>query len=366
MAEQPRGLISRRAVCAGLAATVAAAPARAFAPGFDAEVRKSGGTHASLAAALADAPANGRRYRILLGRGRWEEKLTVTRANLELVGEDRQATILTSAVAAGHEKPGGGRWGTFGSATLTVEAPDVSIRNLAVENGFDHPRHLRGGGGEGAQAVALALGNAADRTLIDRCDLIGFQDTFYLRAGRALVRDCFITGHVDFIFGGAAALFEACEIRSRLRSAEGVQGYVAAPSTPRDQRFGLTFDRCRLTRERGVPGGSVYLGRPWRAGGNVQLRGAAVYLGCWMDAHIEPGGWTSMHYAGPGGYRMTFEPGDARFGEYGSRGPGAVRHPRRPLLTLGEARAYTRADILGDWRPASPEEKRRQARRPAA
>ncbi|HEX8381718.1 MAG TPA: pectinesterase family protein [Allosphingosinicella sp.] len=346
-------MISRRAVCAGLAAAAAGAGRLGAAPsGFDAVVRKSGGTHGSLGAALADAPASAGPYRILLGRGRWEEKLTVARAGVELVGEDRRGTILTSAVAAGNDKPGGGKWGTFGSATLTVEAPDFTARNLTIENGFDHPAHLRQGGGEGAQAVALALGNAADRSLIDRVDIVGYQDSFYLRGGRALVRGCFVTGHVDFIFGGAAALFDSCEIRSRLRSGEGVQGYIAAPSTPRHQRFGLVFDRCRLTREANVPDGSVYLGRPWRAGGNVELRGAAAYLGCRMDAHIHPDGWASMHYRGPGGYRMTFEPGDARLAEYASTGPGSSGSPRRPILRRPQAAHFTRAALFGNWRPA--------------
>lgn len=355
MAEQPGGpraaLICRRVVCGGLAA-VAATPARAFAPGFDAIVRKSGGTHSSLVAALEDAPSDGRRFRILLGRGRWEEKITLTRANVELVGEDRKASVVASSVFAGQDKPGGGKWGTFGSASLTIEASDFTARNLTVENGFDYPAHRRSGGGEGAQAVALALGNAADRTLIEDVDIVGYQDSFYLRAGRALVRRALVTGHVDFIFGGAAALFEGCEIRSRVRSAEGVQGYVAAPSTPRGQRFGLVFDRCRLTREPGLPDRSVYLGRPWRAGGNVDLRGSAVYLRCRMDAHIHPDGWTWMNYRGPGGYQMTFQPGDARFAEYASQGLGATRSPGRRILSSAEAAEYRRERILGDWRPA--------------
>jgi pectinesterase len=343
--------LSRRSVCAGLSASLLTAPARAFAPAFDARVMKSGGTHGSLAAALADAPADGRTYRILLGRGRWDEKLTVSRPNVELVGEDRRATILTSAIASGHAKPGGGTWGTFGSSTLTIEAPAFTARNLTIENGFDYVANLRSRAVKDAQAVALALGNAADRTLIDRVDLVGHQDTFYLRSGRALVRDCLIMGNVDFIFGGAAALFEGCEIRSRLRPGEALQGYVAAPSTHRSQRFGLVFDRCRLTRERGVADASVWLGRPWRAGGNLELRGAATFLRCWMDAHIHPEGWTRMGYRGPGGYQMYLEAGDARFAEYASTGPGARRAPSRPLLTAAEARAYTRAAMFGDWRP---------------
>jgi pectinesterase len=345
-------LLSRRAVCAGFGATLLARPGQAAAPAFDAHVAKSGGTHSSLGAALADAPGGEAPYRILLGRGRWEEKLTVTRPNVVLVGEDRRGSVISSAVASGHPKPGGGTWGTFGSSTLTIEAPGFTARNLTIENGFNYVANLRTRAVKDAQAVALALGNAADRAQIEGVDLVGHQDTFYLRTGRALVRDCLIMGNVDFIFGGAAALFETCEIRSRLRPGEALQGYVAAPSTPRSQRFGLVFDRCRLTRERGVPEASIWLGRPWRAGGNLNLLGQAAFLRCWMDAHIHPEGWTRMGYRLPNGYQMYLEAGDARFAEYASTGPGARRAPSRPLLTPEEARAYTRAAMFGDWRPA--------------
>jgi pectinesterase len=342
--------LGRRAFLGGLGACVL--PARAAPAPFDARVLRSGGTHDSLAAALAAAPPGDRPYRILLGRGRWREKVVVARANVEIVGADTRAAILSHTIASGHHKPGGGTWGTYGSATLTVEAPGFALRELTVENGFDYVANMRSRTVANAQAVALALGNEADRSYIERVDLIGHQDTFYLRAGRALVRDCLVTGNIDFVFGGATARFEGCEIRSRLRPGEPVQGYVAAPSTPRDRPIGLVFDNCRLTREAGLPDGSVWLGRPWRAGGNTALLGAAAYLGCWMDAHIHPDGWTWMGYRGPGGYPMRLEPGDARFFEYRSRGPGVRPSPARRQLSAAEARRFSRAAMFGDWLPA--------------
>ena len=345
--------LSRRTFCAGIAAAALAPRAGATLVPIDATVRRSGGSHTSLAAALADAPAGDRPYRILIGAGRWEEKLVIRRANVILIGESRRGSVITSSVAAGHAKPdGSGNWGTYGSSTLTVEAPGFESRNLTVENGFDYIANLRSRAVEGSQAVALALGNAADRSVVEGVDLIGHQDTFYLRAGRALVRDCLITGNVDFIFGGAAARFEGCEIRSRLRPGEALSGYVAAPSTPRTQPHGLVFERCRLTREAGVPDASAWLGRPWRAGGNTALLGHAAFLNCWMDGHIHPDGWTWMGYRGPGGYQMRLEPGDARFFEFADRGPGARRSPHRRMLTAAEARALDRAAMFGDWRPS--------------
>jgi pectinesterase len=344
--------LGRRAFCSGLAAGAFTAAARAAPPEFDAIVGTGRGNHPTLAAALAAAPANDRRYRILLSEGRWEEKVTVSRPNVTIQGAGTFRTILHAAFASGHGKPGGGTRGTYGSATLTVEAPGFHLADLMVENGFDYLANLRTRAVADAQAVALALGNQADRTLVERVVLIGHQDTFYLRAGRALVRDSLIMGSIDFIFGGAAARFETCDIRSRHRPGEALQGYVAAPSTHRDQQAGLVFDRCQLKRERGVPDGSVYLGRPWRAGGNTALRGAAAYLGCWMDAHIHPEGWTWMGYRLPDGTAMRFEAGDARFGERGSLGPGARQGPTRPQLSAEQAGAFSRHAMFGDWHPA--------------
>lgn len=241
--------------------------------------------------------------------------------------------------------------GTYGSATLTVEAQGFTARNLTIANGFDYLQALRTGIPRDKQAVALALGNQADRSLIEHVNLIGHQDTFYLRAGRALLRDCLIVGSVDFIFGGAAARFEHCEIRSRLRPGEALQGYVAAPSTPRTQPVGLVFDQCRLTRERGVPDGSVYLGRPWRAGGNMALLGAAAYLNCWMGSHIHAGGWTFMHYRLPDGSQARLDAAEARLFEDRSRGPGARINAERRQLSVEQLRLVDRSAMFGDWRP---------------
>jgi pectinesterase len=341
---------TRRELCGGLIAAALAAPASAT-NRFDAIVRKHGGTHASLATALADAPPDGRRWSVLIGRGAWHEKLVIARPNVELIGEDRHETVIAATTASGHERPDGQRWGTYGSATLTVEAPGFTARDLTIVNGFDYLQALRSGVPKDRQAVALALGNAADRSLLERVNLIGHQDTFYLRAGRALVRDCFITGSVDFIFGGAAARLERCEIRSRLRPGETLQGYVAAPSTPRTQPVGLVFDRCRLTRESGVPDGSVYLGRPWRAGGNMELLGAAAFLDCWMDAHIHPDGWTFMNYRRADGSQARLEAAEARLLEYRSRGPGAKINPARRQMSAAQLPQFSRSAMFGDWSP---------------
>ena len=313
-----------------------AVPGLAVERRFDAVVGGMGQTHDTIGAAIADAPAGERPWSILVGPGRWREKLVVRRANLSLIGTGAQVTTLTANHHAGGARPEGGSWGTYGSATLTVEAPGFSARDLRIENSFDYVAAMRAGT-TGSQAVALALGSGSDAARISNVEIVSHQDSFYLREGRARVSDSLIAGSVDFIFGGAHALFRHCEIRSRLRPGEAVQGYVAAPSTLRDSPIGFVFDRCRLTREAGVRDGSVYLGRPWRAGGDVRRLGHAAFVGCWMDRHIHPEGWTWMGYRGPGGVPLRLEAGDARFFEHASRGPGARRHPSRRQLSASDA-----------------------------
>lgn len=326
--------VSRRAACLMLAGGLVAPPVRGQ-RSFDAVVGPNG-SHASLGAALADAPPGAGPYRVRLERGEWEERIVVRRPNLHLTGAGPGLTVLHASTSNGDPKPGGGTWGTYGSATLTVEAPGFQARRLTIANRFDYVRHLAAGT-EGTQAVALALGDAADLSVLDQVEILGHQDSFYLRAGRALVRDSLISGSVDFIFGGSQAWLRRCELRSRLRPGQAVQGYVAAPSTPRNQALGLVFDQCRLTREPGVPDRSVYLGRPWRAGGDVSRTGAAAFLDCWMDRHVEPSAWAPMGYRGRDGYPMTMEAGDGRFFEWNSHGPGAGSHPSRRRLSRREA-----------------------------
>lgn len=332
-------MIGRRAVIAGTVVS-AASPVLAR-PRRDVLVSaRRKGAVATVAEALAIAErAGGRPFTILLDTGVHVAKPAIRMPNLTIAGFG-PGSILSFGAAAGHKRPDGRGWGTSGSATLTIDAPGVTLRNLTVRNSFDYIDDRRTGASGGAQAVALAIGRNADRTLVERCVIEGFQDTLLLQA-RAAFRDCRISGTVDFIFGGGVAWLERCEIVTRhVPGSPG--GYLVAPSTPGTQLFGLVFDDCRILRESGVPDAATFLGRPWRAGGNMALVGSAHFLDCWLDAHIAPAGWSAM-----GG----MQPWEARLFEHGSRGPGAGPASRsRRLLDPAAARAVTRRAVLGDWR----------------
>lgn len=311
--------------------------------------------HASIAAAVAAAPAAaGRPFRIGVDAGYWDETLVIDKPGIHLIGAGRQHCRIGAGRAAGHRRPDGEPWGTWGCASVIVRAAGFHARHLAFENRFDYLGHLRQPvletiGANGAQAVALMFDHGSDRALIEDCDIDGHQDTLFAEAGRSWLRRCRVRGSVDFIFGAGSCVLDECVVVSRHRPGKDRQGYVTAPSTRADQAIGLLLRRCRLQREPEVADASVALGRPWRPTrtfadgryGDPAVCGAAVFVDCWMDAHIDPDGWDAMAYTRSDGRRAMFEPGEARLVEIGSRGPGA-RAGRGGAPAPGSAADYRR------------------------
>ena len=260
----------------------------------------------------APAVAAGQRLIIELRPGTYRERVMVPqdRPRVTLLGADAATTRITFDMSA---KSAGG---TFFSATVEVQGAEFEAENVTFENTF----------GTGSQAVALSL--HSDRAVLRRCRLIGWQDTLYTAWGRHYFRDCYIEGHVDFIFGNSAAVFERCEIHSR------GDGYITAHSrTIPDAPTGFVFSHCRLTGADAVR--NVYLGRPWRPYARV------VFLNCEMGDHIRPEGWEN--------WRNPENEKTAWYAEAGSTGAGArldqrVKWSRQ--LTSDEAAPFAPAVFL--------------------
>ncbi|MGW9114343.1 pectinesterase family protein [Microbacterium sp. NPDC055683] len=212
-------------------------------------------------------------------------------------------------------------------ATVTVDADDVTLRDLTIENSFDKRRHA-----DLPDVQAIALRTRGDRILVERCRLLGQQDTVLLDAPgwasvrRVHLRDCEIAGDVDFVYGRATALIEGGVIRSV------GPGYVTAPSTALENPRGFLFHGVRLLAD-GLEAGTVKLGRPWHPGGKLDAVGQAIFSSCELGAHIAVDPWDDM-----GGFSWR----DARFAEHGSIGQGA--HGRGPRLDAAPDPASWLAD----------------------
>jgi pectinesterase len=337
--------------CAPSRASGVIAPARvaygavvdARCAGRDGDLVGGQATYRTLGAALSAAPdSSTAQWVILIRKGRYHEKLSVDKPHITLRGENRDSTVLTFDASADTRDPAGGTYGTRGSFTLRVTAPDFRAEHLTIENAFDYRRNAARAEGDpaksrNAQAVALHLDRGSDRAAIVDCNLRGWQDTLYANAGRAWFHDCIIAGQTDFVFGAGVAVFDDCDIISR------GPGYITAPSTPPLQRFGFVFIGSRLGREsETVRKNTVALGRPWHPSSNPNVNPSAVFIDCDLDDHILEEGWTQM-----GGY----SPEGARFFEYHDRGVGAVRNPARRQLSDAEAVRYTQNEVLAGWTP---------------
>ncbi|RKN44861.1 pectinesterase family protein [Streptomyces hoynatensis] len=345
--------VSRRAALpAALAALLlaAAAPtAAAHAPRAAAglTVAKDGsGDYTTVQAAVDAVPSgNSSAVTITVEPGTYRETVLVPsdKPHLRLVGAGDSPDDVTIVYdnSSGTPKPGGGTYGTSGSATVAVDADDFQARNLTFANDFDEIAHA-----DQANHQAVALRTRGDRILLDGIVADGDQDTLLLDSanketqGRVYLTRSRVRGNVDFIFGRATAVITGTVIEVTRRPDGSSAGYVTAPSTAAG-RHGFLITGCTLTGD--VSDHTYYLGRPWHAGGDATLDPEAVVRDTQLSAAVRQAPWTDM---------SGFSWRDDRFAEYHNSGPGAGQESAdRPQLSDAEAGAYEPADWLGDWTP---------------
>jgi len=321
-------------------------------PSGDFTVAKDGsGTHTTVQAAVNAVPANAtRRYTIVIKPGTYREVVTVAsnKPNVTFVGSTGNAADVVIAYdnASGTPLPSGsGTYGTTGSSSVFIDGNDFVARNLTFANTFDEAAH------DYSAEQAVAVTTRGDRLVFDNVRILGNQDTLQPSSpststvSRAYYRNCYIEGDVDFIFGRGTAVFDHCEIRSLNRGSSSNNGYVTAASTTNTNAYGYLFTQCTLTATAGIAAQSVYLGRPWHPGGDVNAIAQVLYRDSVLGAHIKNSPWTDM---------SGFSWHDARFFEYRNTGPGSTITTDRPQMSDATAVNYTAAKYLagGDgWNP---------------
>jgi pectinesterase len=336
-------------------------------PLYDVKVSLDGSADfKSIQAAIDHAPNNHQPYVIYIRQGIYREKLEVHRPHIYLIGDGQDKTIITAATANGTiNSATGKKFGTTGSRTVNIDAPDFSARSLTIENSFDFPANQAKNDGDptkihNTQAVALLISRKADRTQLKDVNLTSYQDTFYTKAERTFIDQSRISGTVDFIFGHGTALFENSNIVARYRSdvkAGEPLGYLTAPSTNINRPFGLVFKHCQLNKEAHVPAHSYALGRPWHPTttftdgryADPNAIGHSAFIDCKMDDHIY--GWDKMSGKDIHKNKIWFYPKDSRFREYHNTGRGARSTHSRSQLNDQQAAAYTTDNILSGWMP---------------
>ncbi|KAH7372593.1 hypothetical protein KP509_17G012300 [Ceratopteris richardii] len=213
--------------------------------------------------------------------------------------------------------------GTFACGTVIVEGEDFIAQGITFENSSP-----KGSG----QAVAIRV--TADCCAFYHCRFLGWQDTAYLHYGRHYLRNCYIEGSVDFIFGNATALLEHCTIHCKS------SGYITAQQRKASSdTTGYLFLRCVVT---GTPNGSpyMYLGRPWAPHARV------IFAYTWMDSCIKPSGWNN--------WNNSENEKTACFYEYRCEGPGSDLSQRvtwAKQLRDDDAERFLSCDFINKTQP---------------
>lgn len=296
---------------------------------------EAGAQYPTVQAAIDALPDTG--GEIDIAPGTYREKLVISRNGVFLkgTGANPQDTVLVYGDGASNAG------GTFKSYSVNVSGDDFHADNLTIQNDYWlNPDN------KPSQAVALAL--TGDRAVLTHVRLLGHQDTLYANKGpngrmsRQYFADCYIEGHVDFIFGNAKAYFHNCELHGLTHISVM---YTAQSKNSPGEDSAYVFDHCTLTAEAGAQG--ISLGRAWRPYATV------IFLHTDMQAAVIKDGWREWT---PG---KTNTLPFAYYAEYKSTGPGANPTGREPYsyqLTDRQAATWSLGAFYKDdigWIPQS-------------
>ncbi|MFF8842287.1 pectinesterase family protein [Streptomyces sp. NPDC015127] len=272
------------------------------------------------------------------GTYREQVRVPATKPHLVLrgTGTDRAQTVIVHNTPAAYG-------GSSGSATVLIAASDVTARNLTFVNDFDEAAHELNG------EQALAMKTTGDRIVFENAAFKGNQDTLMTDSpklttvSRVYIRDAYIEGDVDFLYGRATTVVERSVIRALSRGSATNNGYITAASTWKGNPYGFLITGSRIVSD--APANSFHLGRPWHPGGEPDAIAQVLIRDTELPAAVKASPWTDM-----GGFSWK----DARFAEYRNHGPGATVTADRPQMSDADAARHTVAHYLtgtDGWAP---------------
>ncbi|KAG8488769.1 hypothetical protein CXB51_016766 [Gossypium anomalum] len=218
----------------------------------------------------------------------------------------------------------------------TVVGNGFIAKGITIENSAGPSKH---------QAVALRSGS--DLSAFYKCSFVAYQDTLYVHSLRQFYRECDIYGTVDFIFGNAAAVFQACNLYARKPNPNQKNIFTAQGREDPNQNTGISILNSKIAAAADlIPLKSsfkTYLGRPWKEFSRT------VIMRSYIDDSVDPAGWLE--------WNGTFALSTLYYGEYLNRGPGSNTSARvtwpgyRVINSSTEADQFTAGAFIqgNDW-----------------
>lgn len=297
----------------------------------------NGTSFLSLQAAVNALPASG--GEILLPPGEYREKIVIDKPNVRLRGQGRNPSDVIIVWSDAAATAGG----TFRSATLHVSGDNFRAENLTIQNDYHKRSDQR------SQAVALSV--TGDRAVFDNLRLLGAQDTLYAGSkkcgtdpcpiSRQYFSNCYIEGHVDFIFGDSKAFFERCQIHAIAHPEILITAHAR---TAPDQDRAFVFNYCTVTGEKDA---RIYFGRPWRD------YAAVIFMNTQVEGDLDPEGWREWTPGKTDRLKLAYY---AEFNTQGRSSDMSKRQSHTKILSAAEAQRWSLAAFLSGsdgWNPAA-------------
>lgn len=288
-------------------------------------VSKQNGDYSTITEAIQAVPYEESAV-IHIGEGTFREKIFCEKKDITFIGAGIDKTVIEYDDGAFDLMEDGSKRGTFRTFTVFFGGKRTIVRDMTIKNTV-------GDGFTYGQAIAVYAD--AEVCCFENVKMTACQDTLFCaplplterqkngfmgprvlnprKKTRQYFKNCEIYGDVDFIFGGADAVFDDCLLQCNNRklqphkeddSSRFINGYITAACGSKDD-LGFVFRNCIVKGEEGCDEASVFLGRPWRE------EAKTVFLNCKMDKTIAPerfSGWGAVEKDEP----LTY------YGEYNS------------------------------------------------
>lgn len=216
-------------------------------------------------------------FRILIKDGYYNEHLEIpaNKTNICLIGTDPlRVTIGEETHVSMPERIIQGKKIRSGTC-VNIYADNFQAENITFENSWGM-MHKAG-------PQALAMNSYADKLILKNCRLLSYQDTYLTstrkHTDRHYLKNCYIEGAVDFIYGSGNVVFDSCTIGINRKSG----GYIVAPNHSPVVPWGYVFLNCRIIPKQDST--DVWLGRPWHQTPKT------VFINTVSEVTIRPMGW---------------------------------------------------------------------------
>ncbi|WJZ94201.1 hypothetical protein VitviT2T_013078 [Vitis vinifera] len=270
-------------------------------PTPDVTVAKDGtGDYVTIKEAVAMVPKKSeKRFVIYVKEGNYSENIILDKSkwNVMIYGDGKDKSIVSGNLNFIDGTP------TFATATFAAVGKGFIAKYMRFENTAGAAKH---------QAVAFRSGS--DMSVFYQCSFDAFQDTLYAHSNRQFYRECDITGTIDFIFGNAAVVFQACKIQPRQPMSNQFNTITAQGKKDPNQNTGISIQKCSISALNTLTA-PTYLGRPWKA------YSTTIVMQSNIGSFLNPKGWTEW-------VTGVDPPSTIFYAEFQNTGPGATLDQR--------------------------------------